>query len=58
MMSRPSICAILRQRRIIDAYAGPIQEFVIEGGGHEDFVSLAHHGRYIAAMNAFKEQWA
>lgn len=45
------------QRKIIDAYNGPKQEFVIPEAEHDDFVTEEDFERYRAEMAKFKEKW-
>lgn len=45
------------QRKIIDAYQGPKQEFIIPGAEHDDFVTEADFDSYRDAMLAFKGKW-
>ena len=45
------------QRKIIDAYAGELQEFVIPGAEHDQFVAEEDHERYCAEVIRFGEKW-
>ncbi|MDA8563466.1 alpha/beta hydrolase [Mariniblastus sp.] len=46
------------QRRIIDAYAGDLQEFIILGAEHDEFVAEKDFDAYQEEMMTFKEKWA
>lgn len=46
------------QRKIIDAYRGPKQEFVIPGADHDEFVGEDQQETYFEAMKSFKNCWA
>ena len=45
------------QRKIIDAYAGELQEFVVPGAEHDEFVAEEDHERYVAEVEQFKDRW-
>jgi len=45
------------QRKIIDAYQGSKQEFIIPGAEHDEFVEEADFDSYRAEMLTFKEKW-
>lgn len=45
------------QQKIIDAYRGNVQEFIIPRAEHDDFVAEADFDRYCAAMVHFKATW-
>ena len=46
------------QRKVIAAYGGKVQEFVIPSAEHDDFVAEADFDRYRSEMIRFKESWA
>ena len=45
------------QRKIIDAYQGPKQEFIIPGAEHHELVAEEDFERYKLEMMRFKDQW-
>ena len=46
------------QRKIIDAYAGDFQEFLIPGAEHDEFIAEEQQDAYFEAMKSFKDRWA
>jgi len=46
------------QRKVINAYAGTLQEFIIPGAEHDEFVAEEDFDSYRAAIENFKLEWA